>query len=123
MMENGLAKSINSCAFVWSPESRRFIALMAGPFCMQLSMLEALALAELMRQMSRHARASRTHSTLTQIREENWSVVASDAGSVALLRRALMLRFTPDEADIAAELLEEAADAMNPERFGEVANA
>jgi hypothetical protein len=123
MMTPGDSKPINPWTFVFTPETRQFVAMMAGPFCLQLSALEALALADLLRIAAGNVRDGRSSSTLTTIRLENWTVVATDTGSVALIRKSLMVRFTVDEADRAASLLDEAADAMDPHRFGEVANA
>lgn len=123
MMTPGKSTAVNACTFVFTPESRSFIALMAGPFCLQLTAMEALTLSALMRMAADDVRECRPSSRLTQIRLENWSVVSAETGAVALLRKAVMIRFTPDEADTAARLFDEAADAMNPHRFGEVAHA
>lgn len=122
MITTGKSEAVNLTTFVFTPDNRSFVALMSGPFCLQLTALESLALADLMREAAVKVCNGESSATLTMIRRETWSVVATDTGSVALVRKAIMVRLTVDEADRFAEQLEVAADAMSPVRFGEVAN-
>jgi hypothetical protein len=120
----GSNTAVNLYTHVFVPDSRAFVALMAGPFCLQLTALEALAIAAMLRLAASDARNGRGSQRLTTIRMENWSVLSVDGGgAVAMGRKAVVVRFTEAEADRCADLLDDAGDAMNAERFGAVRHA
>lgn len=123
MLMPGQSTALNPWTFVFVAESRTFIALMAGPFSLQLSAPESFAIASHFRASAELLRAGETHSTMTLVGGEIWHVVATDTGTVALLRKSVLLRFTPDEADACARLLDDGAELMTAERTPEVAHA
>lgn len=119
MISPGESKSINPWTFVFAAASRAFVALMSGPFCLQVSPAEAQALADLLRIAAANVRDGRPSSALTMLSMEIWHVVATDTGSVALVRKALMVRFTDTEALATADLLDESAAEMSPPNLTE----